>query len=378
MIITSLLDNDLYKFTMQQFAFHKNPKLLVKYKLIIRGKEDIRLYAKEIEKEIHSYLRLRFNENDLSYLKSLNIFQEDYLSYLKNLKFESIKINLELKDNLELEFSGIWSEAILLEVPFLAVIQEVVQKNNKYDSHNEETRMYKKAEIITNNKFKVIEMGTRRRFSKDWQEKVIKILSSSDSFLGTSNVFFAKKLGLKPFGTMAHEFFQAHQGLYPLEESERVAMRRWKEEYGNNLNVVLTDIFNVDKFIEDYKASGVTYNGFRQDSGDPIKWGEKIIKLMNQIGQKDYQLLFSDSLDLKKMEHIQKHFQQLYPIFGVGTFLTNDLTNIKSLNLVIKMIESNGKGTIKISDEPNKLTCFSKETELEAYQLNLIKKGETL
>lgn len=378
MIIDSLLDNDLYKFTMQQFAFHQNPELMVKYKLIIRNKENLIGYSNKIKQEIKNYLKLRFKNTDIEYLKTLNLFKDDYLNFLKDLDFKSISFEVKCKNNLELEFSGLWSEAILLEVPLLAIIQEIIHKNKVYDLNKEIKKLDAKVLEIDTKDFNIIEMGTRRRLSKKWQEIVITKMARNNSFLGTSNLFFAKKLGLKPFGTMAHEFFQAHQGLYKLEESQIIAMKKWKDEYNDNLNVVLTDIFNIDKFIDDYKKSGVTYSGFRQDSGDPIIWGEKIKQMMNELGQENYKLIFSDSLDLNKMDQIKNHFFDLNPIFGVGTFLTNDISNIKAVNLVIKMVESNGKGTIKISDEPNKLTCFSEETKLEAIKLNLIKNKENV
>lgn len=385
-IIKSFLDTDLYKLTMGQFAYHYEGRKNSTYALKIRSKHDLKIIKERLEEQIKLLKVLRFKEDEIQYLSSLEvngikIFKGDYLNYLRYFNLGSVFFEVKDNgDNLELRFSGSWDVAILLEVPLLAIISELFFENN-YDLEDGREELNNKIKLLkeSNTKISFVDMGTRRRLSHDWQKEVMSTFKNelSDQIKGTSNVLLAKELGMIPIGTMAHEFFQAFQVLgTSIETSQKEALYAWKKEYGEILSVALTDIFGTDVFLHDCdKDLTEKYNGYRHDSGDPINWGYRMLAHFHEMGidAKSKTLVFSDGLNFEKALKIQKEFEgKINIIFGIGTFLTNDFKNHKALSIVIKLVEMNNKHTIKVSDEPAKVTCESKE--LVEYTLNWIKK----
>lgn len=119
----------------------------------------------------------------------------------------------------------------------------------------------------------------------------------------------------------------------------------------------------MDAFLRDFDAHFAhCYQGLRHDSGDPITWGEKAIEHYVAMGidPKEKTLVFSDSLNLDKALAIYRHFHHRIKLsFGIGGHLTCDLpitqtSNTKTLNIVIKLVECNGKPVAKLSDSPGK------------------------
>lgn len=382
-IITSYLDLDLYKLTMAQFAYHWKNKTLMgqnaKYKLFIRSQHDLSNLKSEIEKQIKYLKVLQFNDDELEYLQSIKIkgqqlFKDDFLQYLKYFNIKSTFFTIKTEDNLEIEYSSSWEESILLETILMSIISELHFKNN-YSKEDGLEELNNKIEYYKINKceFKFADMGTRRRLSKDWHEEVLVKLKEElpEALLGTSNVLLAKKLNLTPIGTMAHEYFQAFQVLgTSFETSQKEALYAWYHEYGDLLNVALTDILGTDVFLHDCDQDLTEkYDGFRHDSGDPIIWGYKMLAHFSEMGVKDKYLLFSDGLNFAKSHKIKNEFKdKIKTVFGIGTFLTNDFKNHKALQIVIKMVEMNKKPTIKVSDEPEKVTCINQELITKTYE----------
>lgn len=348
MIIKSLLDTDFYKFTMGQIAYHKKPNL-AEYLFINRSKIPLDSVIKEIEKEIKLFQELKITEEEIDYLRSLNFFKEDYLSFLKTMDLKSVSVEVSAN---EIRVIGPWETAIYFEVPILSIIQEVYWKHINPEFRGREI-LSEKIKLIENKDINIIDFGSRRRFSLNWHREVFSTLLDKKLITGSSNVLFSMERGLKPVGTMAHEFFQAHQTMTTLEESQVQALISWKQEYQDNLDVALTDTFTSDKFIEDYLRSGTIFKGFRHDSGDPVIWANKIRKM-----SPNSKLVFSDGLDFGKALELNK----LFPgsVFGIGTYLTNDV-GVKPLSLVMKLVKLNGKPTIKHSDEPGKIISESPE-----------------
>ena len=267
-----------------------------------------------------------------------------------------------------------------MEVPLLAIISELNFKG-KYSEKDGLNKLDKKIKFLKNSKTQIsfVDMGTRRRISHDWHRSVVTKLNSKlpNMFKGTSNVLFAKELNLTPIGTMAHEFFQAFQVLGTcIETSQKEALYAWKKEYGDILSVALTDIFGTEVFIHDCDKDLLDkYIGYRHDSGCPIQWGYKMLAHFheNGIDSKEKTFIFSDSLNFEKAVMIQKEFEgKVNIVFGIGTFLTNDFDSHKALSIVIKLVKMNGKPTIKVSDEPAKVTC--EDQELVDYTLSWIQK----
>jgi nicotinate phosphoribosyltransferase len=215
--------------------------------------------------------------------------------------------------------------------------------------------------------FKFAEFGTRRRASYAWQEEALRYLIAhgGDMLVGTSNVHFAMKLGIKPIGTMAHEFFQAHQQLGPrLVDSQKVALQCWADEYRGELGIALSDTLGFDKFLKDFdRFFSLLFNGCRQDSGDPIEWTKKLIahyKTM-RIDPTSKSAIYSDGLTFDLAVDIFKQFNnQIQTSFGIGTDLTNDCGFVAP-QVVIKMVQCNRNPVAKVSDSEDKGMCEDPE-----------------
>lgn len=392
-IIQSRLDTDFYKFTMGQFVFHRYPNVQVKYAFKNRT-SSVHLAEwipeNELREELDHLMHLPFLDDEIAYLRSVEIggkriFQEDYLEFLRNLK-RLPQYTFEKKNgDYILEFPGPWSEAIYWETPGLGIKSELYYRNRLKPfpkPHRElifeggARRLLEKTKRIRRYpEAKIIEFGTRRRFERKWQdtgvvEKLKKELPTQQ-LLGTSNVYLARKHDLKPMGTVAHEEEMAIAGLMSdtdenLRASHGRVLREWEEEYSPNLLVALTDTFGSKFFFEDMtREQAEKWAGLRQDSGNPLVFGEAAIAFYQKHGvdPKTKSIVFSDGLDVDIIIKLHKAFRdRIKTIFGWGTNLTNDL-GFKALSLVIKLTEANGKKTVKLSDNLAKATGTQEDIE---------------
>lgn len=385
-IIPSLLDNDLYKFCMQQVAFHNYKDVDVSYRFVNRGNTEFSFA--EIEKirdEINKFSKLRFSNAEISYLRTLPFFKEDYLTFLQNFELNANDVIINIDGDginsfvtlKSIEIKGKWVNTILYEVPVLAIINEVhnlnagnfsemkkrIGLNNLYNKIFKIDDYVSKINLKDYCNFSYSDFGTRRRYSHEWQDTVISTLVNcgGKSFSGTSNVYFAKKYGCRPIGTMAHEFLQAHQVLsHPITNFQSNALKVWKNEYNDKLLIALTDTINIKSFLNDFnKELTEQYNGLRQDSGNPILVADEIIAHYKKLGinPKEKTIVFSDALTVDNMIDLHKYYGDKINVqFGIGTNLTNDVGD-KPLNVVIKLCSVNNLPVIKISDTPGKLIC---------------------
>ena len=260
------------------------------------------------------------------------------------------------------------------EIPILAIVNEVYFAF-KYGPGNLNITFQRntmdKFNALKAGKYDIgffSEFGLRRRYSKNMQDWLINYIVDQKipGFVGTSNVYLAKKYGVKPVGTMAHEMFQLMQGHHEYNPAyvNRLVMKAWVKEYETDNGIALTDCITTDCFLLDFnKTYANLFNGVRHDSGDPIAWGEKMIAHFQKLGidPKTKTLLFSDSLDFAKATEIKKHFDGRCKIaFGIGTWLANDC-DVPALNIVHKMVECNGAPVAKISDVAGKGMCRDNE-----------------
>lgn len=370
MIITSILDTDVYKLHMQQAVWKLYPRVKVKLEFNCRNNEDLLPYIDDIKAEVISMAQLKLADDELFYLASLPFYQEDYLQFLKAYRFDPSQVHIFSDNNvLNISIDGLWHEVILWEVPLLEIISEV--RNRKQYPHiqgkDAEAKLLAKIDYIRANQacpFNLIEFGSRRRFSKTIQKHILTILAKElpHQLTGTSNYLFAKELNLLPIGTQAHEWFQGHQRLVPrIIDSQKSALLAWLTVYPNMLGIALTDCITMDAFLRDFDHSMATkYTGLRQDSGDPILWGQKAINHYLQLGINplDKMLVFSDGLTIPKAMEIAQYFNgKINTSFGIGTNLTCDIDDVIPMNIVIKMIECNGLPVAKISDTKGKMMC---------------------
>lgn len=369
-IINSLLDTDLYKFTMQQVVFHKFPDVDVEYEFKLRNYEDDTLIPliPEIREEIKHLCTLRFTNEELDYLNSLSFISKNYVEFLRLFQLNPNYIEIhEIDNEMKITIKGSWLNTILFEVPILAIVSEVFTKNNtQIDSQLKNNILFRKVKKLEGSKIKFADFGTRRRHSLSWQEDVIEHLLTElpNNFIGTSNVMFAKQFNIKPIGTMAHEYFQGMQALVRLRDSQKFALENWVQEYRGDLGIALSDTLGMDAFLKDFDLFYVKlFDGARHDSGDPYIWCRKLINHYQSLGvdPQTKTAVFSDGLDFDKAITLYNTFHELINVsFGIGTYLTND-TGTKALQIVIKMTECNGQPVAKISDSPGKLMCKDKD-----------------
>jgi nicotinate phosphoribosyltransferase len=375
--IASLLDTDLYKFTMQQVVFHRFPNLWVKYRFKLRNDGiDLSPYADEIRKQINSFCELSITDAELAYLNNIPFLKTDYVKSLKELRLDPACVTIAT-DPFTITIEGYWYRTILFEVPVLAIINEVYFRESR--TPQERSADYDEAlwrigeklnwlvqAVPEDVEFNLVEFGTRRRRSVVLQNWIVphfrEMLKGYDNihFLGTSNVMLAAMHGVKAHGTMAHEYLQAFQALAPLHKFQAEALRAWQDEYKGDLGMALTDVTGVENFLLDFhRGFAMQYSGVRHDSGDPFDWGEKMIAHYTNLGidPRTKTLMFTDSLDFEKAVELAKHFNgQARTAFGIGTYLTND-TLTPPLNVVIKMVECDGMPVAKISDSNGKGMC---------------------
>jgi nicotinate phosphoribosyltransferase len=374
MIITSLLDTDLYKFTMMQVVLHHFPGASVEYRFKCRNQGiDLRPYVDEIREQVHFLCTLRFREQELAYLRDLRFIKSDFVDFLGlfQLNTKYITINPSPKDNGEIEIviKGPWLHTILFEIPVLAIVNEVYFRATQKapDFTEGRRRLREKIALIAQNPamegVRIADYGTRRRFSRLWHEEVIVALREGlgDNLAGSSNVMYAARHGLTPLGTMAHEYLQACQALGPrLRDSQTFGFETWAREYRGDLGIALSDVYGMNAFLRDFDLYFCKlFDGARHDSGDPMEWGERLIAHYerNRVDPRTKTIVFSDSLTIPKVIELYQRFRERARIaFGVGTNLTNDL-GYTPLQIVIKMVRCNGQPVAKLSDSPDKNMC---------------------
>ena len=389
-IITSLLDQDLYKITMMQIALFRFPQAIVKHEFKLRNKDvSLTPFLQEIQSQINHLEDVRFQPSELKYLRDkLSFIKPEFIPFLKMFRFDisQIKVFIE-NDELKITTHGPWWQTILYEIFVLSIVNEVYFKNQIKDLSDYEIsnlkeegrkRLNEKLSLIKDvDGFQFIEFGTRRRFSKSWQHEVINHALHQlpkDRLIGSSNVLLAKEFGLIPIGTMAHEYLQAFQGLgiCPLVNSQETALKEWSDFYEGDLGIALTDVINMDSFLKSFNMKfSKLFDGLRHDSGDPKVWGDKAIEHYKKmkIDPMSKTLVFSDGLTFEKALDIFHYFNGRIKVsFGIGTNFTNDL-GLKPLNIVMKMTECNGKPVAKISDSPGKGMC--KDAEFLSYLLKV-------
>lgn len=379
-IITSLLENDMYKFSMGQAIYHQFSDYKTTWTFKCRN-TDVKFTAEmveEIKEQIKAYCGLRFTEDELAYLENIRWIKGSYVDFLRlwQPRFEDFEITTDAECGLSIETRGTWLNTSMYEIPTLAIVNEVYfRMSHDYDvliaSFKE--KLDEKFNNLKSGKWYVgvfSEFGLRRRLSAEAQELVVEKFSHlndtahcASRFVGTSNVYLAKKFGVTPVGTMAHEWIMCvgqgnhkHNPAY----SNWYALDAWVKEYGVLNGTALTDAITTDCFLKDFQLTYATlFSGVRHDSGDPIEWGEKMIKHYESLGvdAKTKTLLFSDSLNFERADKLFRHFNGRAKVaFGIGTYLSND-TIATPLNIVMKTTLCNGQDVAKISDTPGKGMC---------------------
>ena len=376
-IITSLLETDMYKFSMGQAIYHQFSDYKTTWSFKCRN-TDVHFtkeVVEEIKEQIKAYCGLRFTEEELEYLHNIKWIKGSYVDFLRlwQPRYEDFEITTDAECGLSIEAKGTWLNTSMYEIPTLAIINEVYfRMEYNYDEllNSFKNRLDEKIRKISTGEYNIgsfSEFGLRRRLSAKAQELAVDLLSKNEypgsKFVGTSNVYLAKKYNLTPVGTMAHEWIMCvgqgnhkHNPAY----SNWYALDAWVKEYGILNGTALSDAITTDCFLKDFQLTYATlFSGVRHDSGDPYEWGDKMLKHYESLGidPMTKTLLFSDSLDFKCADGLNKYFNTKARVaFGIGTYISND-TDVPALNIVMKTTACNGMDVAKISDTPGKGMC---------------------
>ena len=380
-IITHLTDNDAYKRNMLQAMFHNGQTDNARYELICRNTPEYPLSElfNDVLIEISNLCTLRYTKEELDFISKQPGMKSDFIEFLERFKFNRKHIDIYTNDEkIVVTTNGPQIYTMGFEIYVMSIISELYFRrfnsfeklwetsNTKLDDKISNLIRYHKTEeryLPIDRQLKIFDFGTRRRWSKDWHLYLVEKLKEClpDTFLGTSNDYLAMKLGLKPIGTMGHEYLQSFQDMnVNLKMFQKTALEKWLTEF-NGLNAIaLTDTIGMDAFLNDFNlllAKG--YDGLRHDSGDPYDWGNKAIDYYNMlsIDPLTKQLIFSDGLTVGSALFLHSYFSpKIKTGFGIGTHFTND--NGKTpLNLVMKLVSLNGSPVAKISDSPGKTIC---------------------
>lgn len=377
-IINSLLETDMYKFSMGQTIFHQFTSYKTTWTFKCRNK-DVHFtdeMVEEIKEQVQAFCQLRFTEEELEYLDNITWIKGTYVDFLRlwQPRYEEFTITTDAPCGLAIDAAGTWLNTSMYEIPVLAIVNEVYfRMAYDYDVLLKQfkRRLDEKVRLLEEDTYRLSdfsEFGLRRRLSAEAQEMAVKAIAEvelpADShFIGTSNVYLAKKFNLKPVGTMAHEWIMCtgqgnhkHNPAY----SNWYALDAWVKEYGILNGIALTDTITTDCFLRDYQLTYATlFSGVRHDSGDPYEWGDKMIAHYNSLGinPRTKTLLFSDSLDFERATALYDYFKDKAKVaFGIGTFISND-TDEEALNIVMKTTKCNGMDVAKISDVAGKGMC---------------------
>ena len=375
-VIHSLLETDLYKFTMWQTMLHRHPQTQAEYTFVCRNRSEYPLaeLLPQVNEQLDHLCTLSFMADELAYLRGLRFIKSDFVDFLRIFRFQREFITAHADgETLRIVAQGPQVHVMAFEIYVLAIVNELYFRRfdgdqalrigrEKLAGKIEALRRFG-AEPQHRHPFEFFDFGVRRRYSGAWQREVVETLKREvpQFFKGTSNVLLAKELDLVPIGTMAHEYLQTYQALgVRLRDFQKASLEDWVQEYRGDLGVALTDVVGMDAFLADFDLYfAKLFDGLRHDSGDPVWWGEKALahyaKL--RIDAHTKRLVFSDGLDMERAFSLYRHFADRTQLgFGIGTHLSNDV-GLRPLNIVMKLTHCNGQPVAKLSDSPGKTLC---------------------
>lgn len=359
-IINHFTDNDLYTFTCMYYIIQTYPRAEVEYTFFDRnGTVYPQGFDKLLQEQVDYMKNVVIQEDEIEFmLKKCYYLPKWFIDvFLRGFRFntDEVSINQDLDGHLHVSVKGKWYSAIIWEMPILSCVSELFHILNgddkKYDLALEMQKVRKKTVEIFANGLILGDMGTRRRFSFDHQKMVLTQMKDvyengkfSGFFTGTSNVWFAKELNLNPLGTMSHQIISFEENVTSVFEVNHSVMEKWASVYNGDLGLYLYDCFGDDVFFNNFsKKNAMLFSGLRVDSGNEEEQIDKIVKKYTDLGinPQTKQVIFSNGLNIKRAIEIQKYAsEKVKPSFGVGTFLTCDLTGISPMNIVVKLTKS--------------------------------------
>ncbi len=395
-IVRSLLESDLYKFTMWQALLHQHPGARAEYIFHCRNRPAYPLadLKEDVERELDALCEMTFRQDELDYLADLRYIKSDFVDFLSLFRFQRRFIEVSVDGELLcIRASGPMVHVMSFEIFVLFIVNELYFRKLVSDPDavlaEGRRRLADKIALVREGlsdggqhfPFEFSDFGLRRRYSSAWHDEVLTTLARElpEYFKGTSNVWLAKQLNLVPIGTMAHEYLQAHQAFgVRLRDFQTAALEGWVHEFRGDLGIALTDVVGMDAFLRDFDLYfAKLFDGLRHDSGDPFVWGDKAIAHYEKLRIKPLskRLVFSDALTMESSLALYRYFaDRIQTGFGIGTHLTNDM-GLTTLNIVMKMVSCNGQAVAKLSDSEGKTLC--KDETFLAYLRQVFSHGTT-
>lgn len=384
--LSSILDNDFYKFTMQQCVIKLFPKAKARYQFINRGKHLFPPgFVEALRVSINSMASLKLtNDEKVWFADTCPYLDPVYLDFLQGYTYDPDEVSIKQEgENLEVAIEGYWYRTILWEVPILSLISEnfyMLNGENRISDEEVIIKTREKMEFYNDLGVTIAEFGTRRRHSYDVHKLVVETLKETGgNFVGTSNVHLAKVCNTKPIGTHAHEWFMFHAARYGFKMANTMALEDWVKVYRGDLGIALSDTYTTDEFYSIFdKMFAKLFDGVRHDSGDPIQFADKTIRHYEGLGINPLSktITFSDALNYDKVRHIAEYCREKIGMaFGIGTNFTNDV-GLPPMNIVVKMTEALPEGepwtpVVKLSDEPMKHSGDEKTIQLAKQELGI-------
>ncbi|EEB08163.1 nicotinate phosphoribosyltransferase [Schizosaccharomyces japonicus yFS275] len=403
-VLKSILDTDLYKFTMLQAVMEHYPNTPVSYQFKNRSPA-MALNEEAIDwlkKEIDSLKTLSLQDDEEKWMReTCPYLSDEFFTFLRGYRFcpsEQVVLTYdETNKDLGIAINGMWHETILYEIPILALVSEAYFKfvDKDWDYEGQLDKAFDKGKRLIENGCVFSEFGTRRRRDVHTQDLVMQGLvkarqevNGAGAFSGTSNVYFARKYNVKPIGTVAHEWYMGTAAITNnYTAANYVASVKWRQTFGKNLGIALTDTFSTDAFLRSFTANSPddlanVYDGVRQDSGSPEEFIKKVVRHYKAIGVNPgtKQIVHSDSLNVDRCIHLQKLCNEagIGCSFGIGTNFTSDFTRksdrtqkSKPMNIVVKLYSAGGRKAVKISDDIMKNTGDKLAVEQAKRELKL-------
>ena len=390
-VIRSILENDMYKFSMSHYYQVNYPNAKGTFAFHDRNNTKYTSdFVKMLKEEFKNLDKLFLQKDEFDWcVKNIPYIPQYYWEWLQRFRFHHNDINVWIDDNnhLHIEVSGLMYSVTFYEVPILAIVSELYHKYNHhgYDTYPELREemmdgLCEKISIAEKHNLYFADFGLRRRFSNMSEDCAVDFMRNCKTFVGTSNVFIAKVLNIKPIGTMAHEIIMFEAAVTSPKDANYHVMEKWVKTFDGNLGTMLTDTYTVDVFLRNFSMKlAKLYDGVRHDSGDPFVFVDKIIEKYKTYGidPMSKTIVFSDSLDFNKAAEIKEYCAgKIKASFGIGTNLVN-IDGIKPLNIVMKLKECriNDRqpiyGCVKLSDTPTKAIGKVEDIKNYNYQLGI-------
>lgn len=390
-MILSILDTDLYKFSTSNAYFQLYPIAEGTFRFNDRAGEVYdAAFLSMLKEEFARLGRLALSEAEFAYVtRKVRYIHRNYWEWLKGFRFEPERIEAELDadGHLQIRVTDYMYKVTLYEVPVLAIVAELRNrwKGVRADTDRALAILDGKIDLANENGLIFSEFGTRRRFSSDLHEAVVRRLKERCPKYcgGTSNVYFAMKYDMTPIGTFPHEWVMFHSGVFGYKRANYLSLEDWIAVYDGALGTALIDTFTTKSFLRTLTMKQAKLlDGFRQDSGDEREVGDAIIARLEEFGIDPASkiIVFSNALTFPKYKEVADYFRGRVKVSaGIGTNLTCDpgIEGYRAANIVMKLsrcrmsAKDPWEKVIKISDDNGKHMGDDREFDIASYELHL-------